>query len=840
MKSGFFAAALFFGVLRISCACGAEVERGLSFRSYEVPPAQRTSLSIPAEDDSAVRFGEYFAVSFDLKIDTRKECFGYVCRIVVDDARSVDLVLTNPVSGIPYLGINTASGGFEPLDAASGPGLGEWNRVEIGIVAEGDTLVVRANGRRIAALAARQSKHAAAVLFGCNSRGIFTTSDVAPMMIRNLALSLRASGDPDYRWELDGGRRFAQNGPSGSVAVGVRNPEWLAERHSRWRKVRELAFGSKVFPVLDPAAARVLFVSADKVTLFIPRENRVEEYPFAQDIRPDLITNDFIVLPGNRLIYYDFESDRPVVNEFDFAKSRWQRSNGRTAHSKYLHHNKFFNPADSSVVQLFGYGFHRYLNEAVRWPVGCDSVVRFGLDGVQPRYLGAVGLADTVAYIYGGKGNDQGMQELGTRFYNDFYRLDLRDYTLRKLWEISEPDSFVAASNLCVDKDGEHFVALFYSPDSHRSQLRMKEYAVADGSHRPVGDSIPYDFIDVSSDAGLFFDAESDSYYAVVAGKNTDGGYQASVYTVQSPVIAPAEPDMPAVRRLGYYVVPLALFAVAGVAVALFQRRRRRLRRLPLFEESAAGFVRPRAPGIYLLGGFRVVDSTGREITSNFTPIMRQLLVLIILYTDKQSGRGISSAELKEALWSDKSEESYYNNRGVNIRKLRMWLSGVGGVEIASSDGYWHLAGDVSLCDYLRHNRRLASLDADSISEEDLRSLIEMACCGALLPDMQFEWTDRFKADYADRIILLLSRARDSDAFELPPQTRIRLADAILSFDSLDEDAVREKCQALIRMKRHGIAKNVFMAFTQEYKRLMGEEYRQSFDRFVRETDSGQ
>lgn len=832
---GFWAIALFAARCFVPCACRAEIGKGLSFRSYEVAPSGRTSLSIPAEEDGAVRFGDYFAVSFDLKIDTERERFGYVCRLIVDNTHSVDLILSNPVKGLPYVGINTA-GGFEPLRLHGG--IGDWNRVGIVVAAQAEGLVVSANGERVAVFDDKQPKHTAAVLFGGNMRGRFTTSDVAPMTIRDLTLSLRPVGEPDYRWELGPDDDLADNGPAGVIAVRIENPEWLVERHSRWRKMQDFTFGSKVFPIVDPYGKHIWFVSADKVMRFRPRDRKTEEYPFTQNIRVDLITNDFIVLPGGRLIYYDFENDRPVVDEFDFAAQCWQRSVGRTAHSKYLHHNKFFNPADSCVVQLFGYGFHRYLNEAVRWRVGSDSVTRFSLDSIGPRYLAAVGMADTVAYIYGGKGNDRGIQEFGTRLYNDFYRLDLRDYSVCKLWETSEPDLQVAASNLVVADDGARFSALFYSPDSHRSYLQMREYAIADGRSRLVGDSIPYDFIDVSSDAGLLFDPVSETYYAVVASKNTEGGYRASVYTIRHPVLAPAEPRVSTGRGTGYYWMPVAFFAVVGLAVVLFCMKRRRDEVLPLPEELTVATVTHKAPGIYLLGGFHVVDAEGEEITSNFTPIMRQLLVLIILYTDKQPGRGISSAELKDALWSDKSEESYYNNRGVNIRKIRMWLSKVGAVEIAATGGYWHLAGDASLCDYIRHLRYLTSVDSGAVSEEVAETLIGMAHYGTLLPDMQFEWTDRFKADYADRFILLLSRIRDKGSVAFSPQIRIRLADAILAFDSLDEDAVRVKCQALIRLKRHGIAKNVFNAFTQEYERLMDEKYRQRFDRFVRDADS--
>ncbi len=427
MKRTLFAAIL--STFLTTWAGHAEVERGLSFHSYEVRPDQRTSLAIPAGEGDEVRFNRFFTLAFDLKIDTDKECFGYVCRVLVNRSRSIDLLLSNPTKGEPYLGIATAAGELQPLELDEGGVLDRWNRIRLQLVADGRTVRVEANGRPVTAFDSPGREHTVVVLFGANTRETFATSDVAPMAVRSVTLALGEDGDTDYSWNLSSAADLSGNGP-GRMAAEVRNPEWLLERHHRWRKVRTFTFDSKPFPVVDPFARRVLFVSAGRVTVFTPHDGRAMEYPFRQNIRPDLITNDFIALPGNRLLYYDFEAARPVVNEFDFSKSDWQRSVTRKAHSKYLHHNKFVNPVDSSIVQLFGYGFHRYLNELAGWKPGRDTVHRLVLSPIEPRYLSAVGIADSVAYIYGGKGNDRGIQEFGTTIYDDFYALDLRDYTL--------------------------------------------------------------------------------------------------------------------------------------------------------------------------------------------------------------------------------------------------------------------------------------------------------------------------------------------------------------------------------------------------------------------------
>lgn len=833
MKRGLFTVIIFLIIFQAVAAASGGIEKGLSFRSYEVAPNLRTSLAIPAGKDSRIRFNKQFTLAFDLRIDTARECFGYVCRIVVDGIHNIDLILSNPVRGIPYLGLTTASGELEALRLGADGGIGSWNRIEIGLVTDGTSLAVSANGTGVDTLRTDSREHSAVVLFGANSRDVFATSDVAPMTLRNVTLALRDPQKPEFRWELGHEDDLAGSGSSLRNTIDIRNPEWLSQRHSRWRKTAEFSFTKKVFPVLDPFRSRILFVSADRVMVLLPREGKVSEYLFSQNMRPDLITNDFIVLPDGRLIYYDLEHAQPVICEFDFTRSRWQRSVERTSHSKYLHHNKFFNPLDSSVVQLFGYGFHRYLNEAVAWRIGTDSVRRFSLEQIEPRYLSAVGIADSCAYIYGGKGNEKGIQEFGATIYNDLYRLDLRDYSLCKLWDDPQPGQRVAASNLVIDPRGEKFTALFYSPNSYRSQLQLLEYALANGHNRLLADTIPYDFLDIDSDAGLLFDRQAAAYHAVVTGKGADGNYHTTVYSISTPVLEAAAGSPTAGRGYLRYLLPIALFiAVAAAIVAILQRRKRSLSLKFASREPTVEISSQKEPGIYLSGGFRVIDRMGNDITANFTPVMRQLLVLIILYSYKQ--KGISNAELKEALWSDKSDESYYNNRGVNLRKIRTWLTEVGTVEIVSANGYWSVACDTSLCDYIRHNGRMDAVDPHHATADDLQALILIARSGTLLPDMRFEWTDRFKAAYTDRIIELLGSIRDQAQQSFSPETCIRLADAILLFDSLDEDSIRVKCRALIALKRPGIAQNVFSSFTQEYRRLMGEEYGVSFDKFIK------
>lgn len=103
---------------------------------------------------------------------------------------------------------------------------------------------------------------------------------------------------------------------------------------------------------------------------------------------------------------------------------------------------------------------------------------------------------------------------------------------------------------------------------------------------------------------------------------------------------------------------------------------------------------------ISLLGTFNVRDKDGNDITGAFTPRLKSLLVLFVLYTEKNK-QGILTKKVTDILWSDKEEEAARNNRNVTLRKLRVLLEKVGDVEIISDMGFLCIRwGEGVFCDY--------------------------------------------------------------------------------------------------------------------------------------------
>ena len=65
--------------------------------------------------------------------------------------------------------------------------------------------------------------------------------------------------------------------------------------------------------------------------------------------------------------------------------------------------------------------------------------------------------------------------------------------------------------------------------------------------------------------------------------------------------------------------------------------------------------------------------------------------------------------------------------------------------------------------------------------------------------------------------------------------SRIKIADALLIFDPIDEESIKAKCIALMELKRHGVARSEFDGFVARYESLMAEPFKESFAEFVKD-----
>ena len=224
-------------------------------------------------------------------------------------------------------------------------------------------------------------------------------------------------------------------------------------------------------------------------------------------------------------------------------------------------------------------------------------------------------------------------------------------------------------------------------------------------------------------------------------------------------------------------------------------------------------------------------DKKGNDITGKFTPLLKELFLVLWLYTHRNN-KGISSQKLKDLLWYDKSDKSAQNNRAVNITKLKTILKQLGDFSISKKTGYWIVENnsDILVNDYSQINKNLLK---SKPTKEDIIHTISITKKGAFLNNLDYTWLDSFKQNITDLIVNNFMNYALKLDIEEDLDFAIDLADCIFNFDTTNEIAVFLKCKVYYIKGNHSLANDTFNKFLKEYNVLYGQEFEHNFNEFI-------
>lgn len=472
-----------------------------------------------------------------------------------------------------------------------------------------------------------------------------------------------------------------------------------------------------------------------------------------------------------------------------------------------------------------------------------------------PRYLAGLGVIDEeTVLIFGGHGNKEGNQEFSPHNYYDLFTYNVQTSETKKLWELDATQhNFVEANSLVVDTLQRCFYALCFPNQKFNAVLQLYRFSMDEPVYDILADSIPYPFNDNHSFADLYLTNDKRQLVAVTSYTDEKAAEaEIAIYTLSFPPMKSSELLQKHAKgnSLMWYI--FLILAVLLLVYYGWNRRRKQLEtrknnvgqpvtatgvELMDMQDPVTGIRTIQEeitqPSICLFGGFQVIGKESRNVTGEFSPILKQLFLLILLYTLKD-GKGISSFKLREILWYDKSEESAKNNRGVSLSKLRLIFEKIGGISISSQTSYWsvHFGNDI-YCDYYE---ALVLMDrlAKVPDVRDIRRLAFITSAGELLPNLQADWVDTFKSDFSNKLIDLLLHLIAADTEQvLDTSLKINISDAIFAHDSLNEDALKLKCKLLVETGKNGLAQKIYASFVKEYQALFGAEFKYTFEQVI-------
>ncbi|MFC4874733.1 galactose oxidase [Negadavirga shengliensis] len=812
---------------------------GLSFSGSETVQDKRTGLDL--SPDNTLCLDKSFRLSFDISFQPDQlEYFGYVFRIIDGENRNIDLIsnLHSPDAS-HFVVINEGNSTPHSFDLQNTGIFSDWNRFVFDFDYENQEVRYSFLGISNVQSMSFEPGSCFKILFGANDYPKFKTTDVPPMNIRDIEIV--EGGVERNKWLLDQHHgNSAQEKISGQNGH-VRHPLWIRKMRMEWKLLKNFTTEGPISVGFNPNDELLYFIGLDSLLSFSCANNRLTRVPYESG-RLHLLRGNQSFFDQHQKQLHNIYLDQETISTYDEESQTWNKNFEPPSRlTDNWQYNKFYSPVDSAIYILGGYGHFIYKNKVRRYHLPTetwDSIIP-PADAFTPRYLAALGAVDEGAYVLGGYGTFSGQQIHNPTNLYDLVYFDVKERTFKKLFDLKvKEEEFVFANSLVIDEQNRSYYGLIFSKHQYNSNLQLIKGSLDSAVYIEVGNKMPFKFYDINSFADLYYAPKLDRFFAVTLFHNTENQTEAAIFSIAAPPIPVEEENHPETYP-GYVIILLIGGTLLLGSVAYYFKKRNTtvpdshtLARVP--QKSQKPIIpgqpaeNPHRNDIYLFGVFQLFDDKGDDITKNFTPLIRELFLVILLYTIRWE-RGISSEKLKDLLWHDKSAESARNNRSVNIAKLKTILAEVKGCQISKETGYWKVNLDPSQInvDYQDYNNIIQ--DKKFLSKNRIQQLIAIVQRGSFLSNLEYEWLDVFKSEISNEVIDIYINYTNSIDISEDPEFIIEIANYIFYFDMVNEEAMMLKCKALVHLGKHSLAKGVFENFKKEYKNIYDEDFSKDF-----------
>lgn len=830
---------------------------GLSLKSHSVPGIERTTLYL--DDNQPFSIKNDFIISFQMYVRANEHDFGTILHLHTNTNQFIRFsFVAGEERHFPALVLNEGIININsPIERE------KWLDVSLHLRLKDNVIEIDYDNKKISAMAPLQGVKSVTALFGQMKEYL---SDVAPIDLRNVTIT--QDGKQIREWKLwKHNDTVCYDEIEGAVARAI-HPVWLIDNHIEWKLVHQAKIPGKLDVAFNAREALFYLVRSQSIDVLDENGTLQKEiairggYPAVEF--PNHLLYDTL---SNKLVSY--YPKKGITSRFSFDTERWSNEIRNTEEASNYNHARTFNPADSSFYFFGGYGFYQYRNDLYRMKYSTNQIEQVEYERpLYPRYSAAMAIVGDELYIFGGRGNKYGKQELSSHYYWGLCAINLKNKQSRIVWQKNQPqeEGTIMASTMYFEPSDSSFYAVSTNKGGVLWKISMKDSVYSEVS-KPIYNESTYQ----DSDFSLYTSPSHGKLFLVLDKILSNHTHELAIYSINMPLVNEVDIRQSTAgesinnRWYLYAIGILLLLVLAGFALYRFKYNGKNKKApatkkgtektvattgkvqsqsdvpesktIPkkewmqesetIFTETVNYYDRSRA-SISLLGCFNVRDKDGNDITSNFTPRLKHLLILLILYTEKNA-QGILASKTTEILWPEKEETAARNNRNVNLRKLRVLLESIGDMEVMIENNFLRIKwGTGVFCDYHTLITCTKQFEQEK-SEELLNRILEILLYGPLLPNTILDWLDDFKDDYSSYSIDLLKNLLDIEISRNHQDMIIRLADIMFLHDPLNEEALAAKCSVLVTQGKKGIARNLYDRFCKEYHDSMGETYKVPF-----------
>lgn len=824
---------------------------GLQFSSHEVVPEKRTSLIL--FNNEPVCFSEQLELSFDFNfLAGHTTYFGYLLRLINDKGQNIDLLFDQKnqtfrmVVGETFTNIS-----FQLNDDSLKQ---NWNRLSISLDAAGN-LSCRLGTHQWRSKGLPLKSKCFKLIFGSCNEHNFVSRDLPPMRLRDVTIKL--DGKPANSWPLSESSGTLATDSHGDRNGMVENAVWIKPKHQLWNNAITLTAPGRPSFAFDPVREIIYIVTVDTLYNFTTQGLKLSAQPLAAP-HSNLLPGNQSIVDAATGIVYNYYPDQKEITAYDSAKHQWDYNFSKGDVTEYWQANSFITK-NKQLYVIGGYGQLKYKNTIQRCNLSTrewDTLPHQG-DFFAPRYMSALGLTPSTdtAYIIGGYGSKEGDQMLSPHYFYDLLLYDVAHNRFKKIYSLPEPpEPFVFGRSLVLDSNGRNYYALIFSNDRYNSQLQLIKGSLLQPGYTLLGSPFPYAFNDVRSYADLYYCKKTNQFLAITLYTNKEKtSSEIKIYHIDAPVNDGPETTTSPIptpgRLLKTFILPAAMVALAVLGIWLWKRRKKKTvinttnKPVLLQEEEFSAPIDIIEPAeeqladgltgkLKLFGQFEVVTAAGQQLTRQFTPLLKELFLLILMDSLRYN-KGVPAEKMNEILWNDKDVKDAKNNRAVNLAKLKNILEKLEGSTISRETGAWKFEFDPALVhidffDYLQ----LFQKPGGNLTAGEANKLLQISSAGPFLEQTHYEWLDPLKAEVSNFMVETLLQCNNA----IEPGQReksIAIANAIFQFDELNEHALRIKCKSQVALGRHTLAKTTYDKFRSKYKEIYGEDFSENYQSII-------
>lgn len=826
------------------------VDYGLFIQSFPSEKADFSSLIL--DNGQSIKLGKETKLSFNMYI-REDNIFGLVFRILTNNNENIDLIFTPGENNIryPMLVINETTHQL-PIAAECNT----WIPMEISLNTETGTIKMLYNTTELSIPKTLLKASSVKINFGLSTFKGAEISEVASVNLKDIKIT--RDNELIRYWKLKQHAHTICYDSIKHAPAQIINPKWLIDSHVNWEKLYSGNIPENTLFAFNPQTCEFYIVPDSKeIQVFDAEKKTVSIIKAEGGCVAANAPNQLLYDEENHLLL-SYNIDEKTHSAFSFETKQWDHNEMPTMEHRYWNNTACYLSKDSSIFSFGGYGFYKYTNELIKLRPYDNTIENtIILSDIDPRYSPASVIVGDTLYVFGGRGCKSGRQELYPHYYYDLYAVDLATFNVKKLWEASNVNTdFLPCENMFYDKNNECFYVFAVKEKGVLLKIDLKHTELEEIT-LPLGESMESHYIYTN----VYYSPKNNKLFALINKTKANKTSSVSIYSIAFPPLSVDSLNQEAGEKKLYfpiYIGCIISLSILGAALFFFVKQKKKKQREPENQkvskdedsvesvqvgqlvQSEMSFIQQ--PGeslqpyydfskqsVRMLGGFCVKDKNGEDITDLFTPMLKQLFVLLILFTVKQEN-GISGSKIIQCLWSDKSEESAKNNRNVYVSKLRVLVEKIGGIEIISKNSFWTVRfSKETVCDYVEAMHYFNEIiNEQSINQENLNKLLELLLCGTLLPNLETDWVDNFKSNFSSQTIDILTRLLNDTTRNFDSNFKLQISDTIFLHDYINEDALYTKCSILCKSGKRGLAKNIYDNFCKEYYNLLDTDYKYS------------